>query len=304
MTVKACIELRKKYNMKFTSWAYAVVSVSCICLCTRRYVWAVNLVSVGTYQNMYILLFSAASIQRHHVFKLSFCKDVTTDDIRDLFSPFGVLILVSVFRSMNKNTCYVCTAVMINPRHACAARVTVLCVCVFFLCYFPYTFIRRGSNVITIFIRMDAVATITFKSAEARRLFEGGYYSRATFIMYRIYHYQNTGRDQGKRACTADDEAMASQVEEASCLFSVVRGHHVYKAVWTPFLGEILTAIAEPGNNHDRHAVCEERGRNRRSCTMRAVADGVALFDAWRTTDLWSEWKEKVREWTGSPLCI
>ena len=36
---------------------------------------------------------------------------------------------------------------------------------------------------------------------------------------------------------------------------SVVRGHHVYKTVWTPSVGETLTVKAEDGNNHDKHAV-------------------------------------------------
>ena len=71
------------------------------------------------------------------------------------------------------------------------------------------------------------------------------------------------------------DEAMTSQVDEMFCLDSIVRGHHVYKTVWTPFLGEILTGISEPENNHDRHAVCEERERNRRSRAARAVASSV-----------------------------
>ena len=39
------------------------------------------------------------------------------------------------------------------------------------------------------------------------------------------------------------------------CKESVVRGHHVYKAVWTPFVGEILDARREDENSHDRHAV-------------------------------------------------
>ena len=77
--------------------------------------------------------------------------------------------------------------------------------------------------------------------------------------MYIPVNCQNSGRGQSKLAHTADDrsdEAMASQVEEMFCLDSIVRGHHAYKMVWTPFLGEILTAIPEPENNHDRHAVC------------------------------------------------
>ena len=34
---------------------------------------------------------------------------------------------------------------------------------------------------------------------------------------------------------------MASQAEETFSFVSVVRGHHVYKSVWTPLLGERLS---------------------------------------------------------------
>ena len=36
---------------------------------------------------------------------------------------------------------------------------------------------------------------------------------------------------------------------------SAVRGHHVYKSVWHPVLGEQLTLERENSNSHDRHAV-------------------------------------------------
>ena len=36
---------------------------------------------------------------------------------------------------------------------------------------------------------------------------------------------------------------------------SVVRGHHVYKTVWTPLIGEILELVIEDGNVHDQYAV-------------------------------------------------
>ena len=36
---------------------------------------------------------------------------------------------------------------------------------------------------------------------------------------------------------------------------SVVRGHHVYKTVWTPSVDEKLTVKAEDGNDHYKHAV-------------------------------------------------
>ena len=36
---------------------------------------------------------------------------------------------------------------------------------------------------------------------------------------------------------------------------SVIRGHHVYKTIWTPYLGEELVLATENGNLFDRHAV-------------------------------------------------
>ena len=34
-----------------------------------------------------------------------------------------------------------------------------------------------------------------------------------------------------------------------------IRGHHVYKATWTPVIGQILDVQAESANRHDRYAV-------------------------------------------------
>ena len=36
---------------------------------------------------------------------------------------------------------------------------------------------------------------------------------------------------------------------------SVVRGHHIYKGMWTPYNGEELTTMLERDNNHDQYAV-------------------------------------------------
>ena len=36
---------------------------------------------------------------------------------------------------------------------------------------------------------------------------------------------------------------------------STVRGFHVYMRMWTPVVGESLTAVREPGNVHDRNTV-------------------------------------------------
>lgn len=44
---------------------------------------------------------------------------------------------------------------------------------------------------------------------------------------------------------------------------SVIRGHHVYKAVWTPLLGECLQVDKEPGNLMDRHAVAVLKGEDK-----------------------------------------
>ena len=38
-------------------------------------------------------------------------------------------------------------------------------------------------------------------------------------------------------------------------LEGVVRGHHIYKSVWTPFIGEDLSLQQEPDNSYDSFAV-------------------------------------------------
>ena len=52
---------------------------------------------------------------------------------------------------------------------------------------------------------------------------------------------------------------MASQVEAAYCFENVLRGHHIYKIILIPSLGEILMVFPEPLNDHDRHAVCVKK---------------------------------------------
>ena len=36
---------------------------------------------------------------------------------------------------------------------------------------------------------------------------------------------------------------------------SVVRGHHIYKSLWTPEVNEVLLLRRETGNEHDEYAV-------------------------------------------------
>ena len=40
---------------------------------------------------------------------------------------------------------------------------------------------------------------------------------------------------------------------------SVIRGHHVYKRIWTPVIGEVLDAERERNNSSDKHAVAVTR---------------------------------------------
>ena len=36
---------------------------------------------------------------------------------------------------------------------------------------------------------------------------------------------------------------------------SIIHGHHVYKSVWTPEVGEEQSPVTEDGNDHDKYAV-------------------------------------------------
>ena len=42
---------------------------------------------------------------------------------------------------------------------------------------------------------------------------------------------------------------------------SVIRGHHIYKKVWMPSVGEVLLLVKEEGNEHDRFAVSVMKDR-------------------------------------------
>ena len=41
---------------------------------------------------------------------------------------------------------------------------------------------------------------------------------------------------------------------------SVVRGHHIYKVIWTPEVGEDLQLRPEDHNEHDTYAVAVVKG--------------------------------------------
>lgn len=51
--------------------------------------------------------------------------------------------------------------------------------------------------------------------------------------------------------------SISAAAGEAIFLYeSVVRGHHVYKSVWSPFVGEVVDLSCEASNPYDDHAVC------------------------------------------------
>ena len=54
---------------------------------------------------------------------------------------------------------------------------------------------------------------------------------------------------------------MASLTDEdtAAYLHESVRGHHIYKRVRSPTVGEVLQLMREERNDHDRFAVCQFR---------------------------------------------
>ena len=51
-----------------------------------------------------------------------------------------------------------------------------------------------------------------------------------------------------------DTDGSLTTRSHAYCINSVVCGHHVYKDIWTPEIGEELTCRREVGNIHDLHA--------------------------------------------------
>ena len=55
-------------------------------------------------------------------------------------------------------------------------------------------------------------------------------------------------------AFTASEKPNIAE-RQASILESVIRGRHIYKQIWRPLVGEILTLEREEDNNHDKFAV-------------------------------------------------
>lgn len=74
-------------------------------------------------------------------------------------------------------------------------------------------------------------------------------------------------------AASQDLHAPSSIVKE-----SVVRGHHLYKTVWTPVIGELLPLRAEDDNEHDDHAVAVVKAGDVVGHVPRAISTVAWLF--------------------------
>ena len=72
---------------------------------------------------------------------------------------------------------------------------------------------------------------------------------------------------------------MASISEEFHVYPSVVRGHHIYKRIWTPDIGELLNVITEDSNEHDAHAVAVLKSDHIVGHVPRSSSYDCLLFD-------------------------
>ena len=65
---------------------------------------------------------------------------------------------------------------------------------------------------------------------------------------------------------------------------SVIRGHHIFKEIWTPYTGEILLVRKEAGNVHDRRAVALLKADGtvvQWTCTKGGFKNFLALSRPW-----------------------
>ena len=72
---------------------------------------------------------------------------------------------------------------------------------------------------------------------------------------------------------------------------STVHGHHVYKAAWSPYIGEELPVQREVYNIHDDFAVAVLKNGNTQSCTTGNLQSLlVFLAQEWQRDDLHRQW--------------
>ena len=64
---------------------------------------------------------------------------------------------------------------------------------------------------------------------------------------------------------------------------SLIRGHHIYKHIWTPNLGEINLCRVEPGNIHDPYAVAVKRDQD--DTTIGHVPGSISIMKLGGTSE-------------------
>ena len=57
-------------------------------------------------------------------------------------------------------------------------------------------------------------------------------------------------------------ETICIQDELPITLITFIKGHHIYKNIWTPQLGELLEVSTEPDNPVDKFAVAVKKNQN------------------------------------------
>ena len=73
---------------------------------------------------------------------------------------------------------------------------------------------------------------------------------------------------------------------------SVVRGHHIYKVIWTPEVGEDLQLRPEDHNEHDTYAVAVVKGGSivGHACSTFYVQCLLVFLEARKQNDLSNHW--------------
>ena len=91
---------------------------------------------------------------------------------------------------------------------------------------------------------------------------------------------------------------------------STVRGHHVYKASWSPYIGEELPVQCEV-NKHSRRlrCSCPQEQQHCRSCTTGNFQSLLVLpAQEWQRDDLYRQWwQETIWSWwerTRGSVCV
>ena len=65
---------------------------------------------------------------------------------------------------------------------------------------------------------------------------------------------------------------------DSATIESCVRGHHIYKANWSPFKGEKLVCCQEKNNSHDPYAVAVMKGKVIVGHVPRKISAACSLF--------------------------